>query len=137
MDTANSKPAASPAAATPAPAAPAGDAIASQYDGDADMREVIAEFVARLPAQIATINKLVADQNLAELRRTVHQLKGAGGGYGFAQITTLAAKAEQAVKDNNSLDTIKAQVDDLVALVRRVRGYDPASETRPASSQQA
>jgi CheY-like chemotaxis protein/HPt (histidine-containing phosphotransfer) domain-containing protein len=137
MDTANSKPAASPAAATAAPAAPAGDAIASQYDGDADMREVIAEFVARLPAQIATINKLVADQNLAELRRTVHQLKGAGGGYGFAQITTLAAKAEQAVKDNNSLDTIKAQVDDLVALVRRVRGYDPASETRPASSQQA
>ena len=41
----------------------------------------------RAAGQVAQIQHLLQEQNLAELRRAVHQLKGAGGGYGFPQIT--------------------------------------------------
>ncbi len=125
-----------PAAATPVK----GDEIASDYANDPDMREVIAEFVARLPGQVAGIRRMLDEQNLEELRRAVHQMKGAGGGYGFGQITALAARAEQAVKDGGPLDTIAAQVEGLVQLVRRVQGYDVKCEQpqgTPAETAQA
>ena len=118
------EPAAAEAAATGGGAA----VIASDYANDPDMREVIDEFVARLPVQVASIKRMLDEQNLEELRRAVHQMKGAGGGYGFAQITTSAARAEQAVKDGSSLENIAGQVDELVELVRRVRGYDAKGE---------
>jgi len=62
----------------------------------------------------------------------VHQMKGAGGGYGFGQITTLAAKAEQAVKSGEAIERIASEVENLVALVRRVRGYEPSNERAKA-----
>ncbi len=71
---------------------------------------------------------MLDERNLDELRRAVHQMKGAGGGYGFGQITTFAAKAEQAVKDGSPLEKIAGQVEELVQLVRRVQGYDAKSE---------
>jgi HPt (histidine-containing phosphotransfer) domain-containing protein len=126
--------AAAPVAAPAAPPVPAtaaansGDSIASDYANDPDMREVIEEFVARLPVQVAGIKRMLDEKNLDELRRAVHQMKGAGGGYGFGQITTLAAKAEQKVKEGAPLEAIAGQVDELVQLVRRVRGYDAKSE---------
>ena len=118
------------ATTTPVPtaASAAADSIASEYANDPDMREVIDEFVARLPLQVANIKRMLDEKNLDELRRAVHQMKGAGGGYGFAQITTFAAKAEQKVKDGAPLDAIAGQVDELVQLVRRVRGYNPTNE---------
>ncbi|MDB5324410.1 MAG: luxQ 3 [Phycisphaerales bacterium] len=126
------EPTVTPAAAAPPVAATApaagGNVIASDYANDPDMREVIDEFVARLPVQVAGIKRMLDERNLDELRRAVHQMKGAGGGYGFAQITTFAAKAEQAVKDGGSLEKIAGQVEELVQLVRRVQGYDAKSE---------
>jgi signal transduction histidine kinase/DNA-binding response OmpR family regulator len=126
------EPTVTPAAAAPLVAATApaagGNVIASDYANDPDMREVIDEFVARLPVQVAGIKRMLDERNLDELRRAVHQMKGAGGGYGFAQITTFAAKAEQAVKDGGSLEKIAGQVEELVQLVRRVQGYDAKSE---------
>jgi HPt (histidine-containing phosphotransfer) domain-containing protein len=88
------------------------------------MADVIKEFVDRLPGQVSKMLQLLESHNLDELRRAVHQMKGAGGGYGFAQITQLAAKAEQTVKDNAPIDRIAEQVDGLIRLIRRVQGYD-------------
>jgi len=120
------------AASAPVPAAGAADEYASEYASDPDMQEVIGEFVARLPGEIANIRRLVDEHNLDDLRRAVHQMKGAGGGYGFGQITTLAAKAEQAVKSGEAIERIASEVENLVALVRRVRGYEPSNERAKA-----
>ena len=62
----------------------------------------------------------------------MHQMKGAGGGYGFADITTYAAKAEQAVKEGCPLERISAEVESLVQLVRRVQGYQATNEKSSA-----
>jgi HPt (histidine-containing phosphotransfer) domain-containing protein len=116
----------------PAAAPAGGETLQSTYASDPDMREVIDEFVGRLPAQVFAIRRLLEENNLDELRRQVHQMKGAGGGYGFGDITTYAAKAEMAVKEGGTLERISAEVESLVQLVRRVQGYDAANEKSSA-----
>jgi HPt (histidine-containing phosphotransfer) domain-containing protein len=128
-------PADAPAALAPRivqAAAPGPEHLESEFAADPDMKEVLGEFIAGLPAQIAQIQYLLEEQNLAELRRAVHQLKGAGGGYGFPQITRLALSAEEEVKSGRAVGSIRERVDALVALVRRVRGYDLQREVTPS-----
>ena len=92
------------------------------------MRRAVEHFVARLPERVAMIGRLLAAGDLAELHRAVHQLKGAGSGYGFPQVTAAAALAEERLKDGAELDVIRRDVDTLVALVRRIEGYQQTRE---------
>ena len=46
------------------------------------MREIIDTFVSRLPLRVSELLELHRDQKVDDLRRAVHQIKGAGGGYG-------------------------------------------------------
>jgi len=63
----------------------------------------------------------------------VHQLKGAGGGYGFPEITETAAAAEQRIRAADSIDAIALKVDSLIQTIRRVEGYNAAGESVRAS----
>lgn len=107
--------------------------IVSQFLGDKDMTAVISDFVTGLPAQVAKLHGLVESNNLAELRRAVHQLKGAGGGYGFPQITQFALQAENELKATTGelTENVLGRVNELVDLIRHVSGYDPRSEHSP------
>jgi signal transduction histidine kinase/CheY-like chemotaxis protein/HPt (histidine-containing phosphotransfer) domain-containing protein len=116
------------ALAMPAPAASASNEIVSTCDGDPVMAEVLPEFIANLPHEVASLESLLADQDLAGLRQAVHQLKGAGGSYGFQGLSDAAAVAEQSLILGATIDTVKPQVDTLVELIRRVRGFCPAPE---------
>jgi HPt (histidine-containing phosphotransfer) domain-containing protein len=92
------------------------------------MRAATAGFVGRLPSRVDTVRKLLDEGPAEELRRALHQLKGAGGGYGFPEITHTAARAEQAVKAGEDLEAIQKTVAELVDVIRSVSGYDRASE---------
>ena len=118
---------------TPGPAPRRGDGLLSEFAYDQEMREVLAEFIANLPVHVARLTELLSRQDLDELRRAVHQLKGAGGGYGFPQITEAAAAAEQRIKAADALDAITAHVRSLIDLIRRVEGYDTNREKLRAS----
>jgi CheY-like chemotaxis protein len=95
-------------------------------------RALLDKFISRLPERVATITRLLDEQNLTELERAVHQLKGAGHGYGFAGITEIAARAEQRIRTKAGPESVKAEVDELVRLIRSVQGYDPAREVASA-----
>jgi HPt (histidine-containing phosphotransfer) domain-containing protein len=112
-------------AVAPAPAASTSAAakVRSTFSDDADMADIIGEFVSGLPKQVESLSSLLQQRNLDELRRAVHQLKGAGGGYGFNQITEMARNAEQTIAANEPLDRIVQQVNDLTDLLQRVEGY--------------
>jgi HPt (histidine-containing phosphotransfer) domain-containing protein len=97
------------------------------------MKEVIDQFVAELPGHVRKLNDLLEAERLEDLRRLTHQLKGAGGGYGFAGITELAARAEQAIKTKAALDRVRAGVDELVSLIRSVEGYEDHREAAAAA----
>ena len=94
--------------------------IRSTYEGDPDMLEIVREFAAELPARIAKLEAHAAAGQLRELQTLAHQLKGAGGGYGFPQITELAASLESALKQGAAGPVVKDRTAALCALLRSV-----------------
>jgi CheY-like chemotaxis protein len=126
-------------AATPDPAgAPSGQpaTLNSSFANDARVAKVLDRFVARLPERVNQIRQCLDGGNLEALRQAVHNLKGAGSGYGFAALSEQSARTEDALRAQASLDRIRGEVDQLVQLLRRVSGYNPAAEgvTAPASA---
>jgi HPt (histidine-containing phosphotransfer) domain-containing protein len=107
----------------PAVAAPAQPKLRSVYAGDPDMQEIIGKFISELPGRVTEIEDLLLSHDFETLRRVVHQLKGAGGGYGFGEITTCAAEAERAIKTPGSIEQIERDVKSLIGLIQRVDGF--------------
>ncbi len=96
----------------------------SELANDPDMQQLVQDYVAGLPHQVKALQDLLQSNDLKELGRLAHQLKGAGGGYGFPQITKLAAAADRLIKQGEPFESISRQVDDLVGYVRGIAGYD-------------
>ncbi len=96
------------------------DPIRSTYEADPDMLEIVCDFARELPARTALLETLLDSRAFAELQTLAHQLKGAGGGYGFAQITEDAARLEQALKSGAAEPEIKDRAADLCATLRAV-----------------
>jgi HPt (histidine-containing phosphotransfer) domain-containing protein len=95
--------------------------IRSAYENDPDMLEIVREFAAELPARIAKLESHLAAGEMHELQTLAHQLKGAGGGYGFPQITDLAASLEAALKQGLDAPVVKDRAHSLCAILRSVR----------------
>jgi HPt (histidine-containing phosphotransfer) domain-containing protein len=101
------------------------------------MSDLVAEFVRDLPNQVNRIAELLRREHLEDLRRVVHQLKGAGGGYGFAPITAEAARTEQIIRTGQDLAEIQTAVTSLLELLRRVEGFQPTfsqSQAQPSQT---
>jgi signal transduction histidine kinase/DNA-binding NarL/FixJ family response regulator len=79
-------------AAAPAPnREPVTSALLEEEDGMADL---VSRFVERLPQILESLAAALGESNWAELKRIAHDLKGTGGGYGYPQLSTLAARLE-------------------------------------------
>jgi signal transduction histidine kinase/CheY-like chemotaxis protein len=129
----------------PAPAATAVDAAAaceaapslrSSMATDPRVGKVLAKFISRLPERVTTIQNALDEGDLEALRQAVHNLKGAGSGYGFRPLSEQSAKAEDALRAEQSIDEIRREVDELVGLIRRVEGYPAESATGPVIVEQ-
>ena len=70
--------------------------LRSEFSDDPDFMELIEFFVEAMAERIDTFQILLQEQNLEQLRTFAHQLKGAGGGYGFPMLTEVAAEMEHA-----------------------------------------
>jgi CheY-like chemotaxis protein len=128
-----SAPAAPPAPVVKQPArkpAEAEDApkLRSTLLNDPRVSKVLDRFVSRLPERVSQIQHSLEEGDLDTLRQAVHNLKGAGSGYGFAPLTDQSARAEQALKAEQSLEQIRREVEQLVGLIRQVDGYDSKGE---------
>jgi PAS domain S-box-containing protein len=91
------------------------------------LKPFLERFISELPGEVDRITRHLREQNLESLRVVIHGLRGIGGLYGLMPITHLAAEAEERIMRNESLDEISTAVDDLVALLQRVEGYNPAA----------
>jgi CheY-like chemotaxis protein/HPt (histidine-containing phosphotransfer) domain-containing protein len=122
-----SSPAPAPAQ-TPATRPPPADGVIASTLGDyPGMSQIIGEFVAGLPEEVRKLHDLLEEKNLSLLKRTVHQLRGAGGGYGFDPISEKAAVAEDAIKAADNLDAIAAKVNSLIDVIRHVEGFESSA----------
>jgi hypothetical protein len=64
--------------------------LRSTFHDDPDMVGIVALFQGELPARITLLEGWFRSGDLESLRGLVHQLKGAGGGYGFGVISEQA-----------------------------------------------
>ncbi len=96
------------------------DPIRSAFEDDPDMIDIVREFVSAFPDRMTAIEESLAKGDLARLQSLAHQLKGAGGGYGFPQITEASAELEQAVKEGADLSLIKEKLSRLFEILRAV-----------------
>jgi len=94
--------------------------IRSVYEDDADMLEIVREFAAELPDRASELERCLEAADLAQLQTMAHQLKGAGGGYGFAPITERAASLEHALKEGQDETVVKDRTRELCEVLRAV-----------------
>jgi PAS domain S-box-containing protein len=108
------------ARAEPPSAAPGnGDAIRSTFADDHDLAEVLDNFVASLPELVDALQRELDDGCHPELQRLAHQLKGAGGGYGYPMLTEMAGGLEQLAKAGEQ-DRARAAIGEIRAACRRI-----------------
>jgi CheY-like chemotaxis protein len=124
-----SPPEPAPPALTPLPgsgpsaAAPAANAGPIMYSSlptaDAEFREIVQEFIARVHQQIDAMQQALAVHDLSELGRLAHWIKGAGGTAGFPAFTKPAKHLETLIRDEQC-DQIEAAVLELLDLSQRI-----------------
>ncbi len=74
------------------------DVIHSELENEEGFEELLADFVASLPTRINDMRNALNAGIWDDLRRFSHQLKGAGGGHGYPQLTDEARTLEQCAK---------------------------------------
>ncbi|MFG0256281.1 MAG: Hpt domain-containing protein [Phycisphaerales bacterium JB043] len=94
--------------------------IRSEFADDADMIELIEYYVSELPEKVKSLTECLETNKLDELRRLAHQMKGASGGYGFTPVGEVAAQLEQAIDGEDDIQRIQNNVEELIAMCRRV-----------------
>ncbi|MCP4312896.1 MAG: response regulator, partial [Bacteroidetes bacterium] len=95
--------------------------IYSEYAEDEDLVDLIDEFVTELEVDIASMRNKMESGDLEDLRRLAHQMKGAGGSYGYPMLTVAAKVLEEAAKAKD-VEACTAALDELEALCQAVIG---------------
>jgi HPt (histidine-containing phosphotransfer) domain-containing protein len=90
-------------------------AVVSKHSGRYDAAP------GRAPERSAAILRASQASDMGTLKRLAHQLKGAGGSYGFPGITEAAAAVEQALEHGLDEPVLRARVEALASLCRRAR----------------
>jgi HPt (histidine-containing phosphotransfer) domain-containing protein len=97
----------------------------SDLAADPDLGEIVDLFVTEMPEKIAAMRADFSAGSWESLRRTAHQLKGAAGSYGFADVSPSAAALEAAVRTSAPERRIGEALDALAELCHRLRPGPP------------
>jgi len=103
--------------------------LRSSLLGDPEIRELMPEFVADLPAKVSQLAAILERADVETLRRHAHQLKGVGGTFGFMALTDAAEKLELAIAEGRNIDEVAVLGLRLMDLIRTIDGYDAANES--------
>jgi signal transduction histidine kinase/DNA-binding NarL/FixJ family response regulator/HPt (histidine-containing phosphotransfer) domain-containing protein len=87
---------------------------------DPDFREIVEEFIERLQTQLMAMQRAFEGDDLPEVSRLAHWLKGAGGTAGFAAFTEPSKRLESLVRDRQCKE-IEGAIGELLDLARRVQ----------------
>ncbi|WP_374001078.1 Hpt domain-containing protein [Bdellovibrio bacteriovorus] len=68
---------------------------------DADLQDLVPQFVENRKKDIESLSVLVEKNDLTAIAQMAHKIKGAAAGYGFAELSELAAQMEVAAKKND------------------------------------
>jgi PAS domain S-box-containing protein len=105
--------------------------IRSTFAGEPALSAVIAGFVGRLTDAALELRALTDAGHAADLGRAAHKLRGAGGSYGFPQMSVAAAALEDHLSADGTVDAVAAEVRDLIAIIHRTEGFRPSVADLP------
>jgi HPt (histidine-containing phosphotransfer) domain-containing protein len=88
----------------------------SELAGDPDMLALIDLFLAEIPDRLAALRAAFHSGNDPLLNRLSHQLRGAGGGYGYPAISDAAAGLESVLEAGFAAEEIEAHLGYLEAV---------------------
>ncbi|MFQ5863997.1 MAG: Hpt domain-containing protein [bacterium] len=74
---------------------------------DSDLEDLIPGFLKNRYGDVEVIKKLLKEEDLAEIQRLGHSMKGSGGGYGFDEISEIGKGIEEAAKNCNTQEIEK------------------------------
>ena len=93
--------------------------ISSDFADDEEMIELVALFVAGLPAKMDRLVRARSGNDSASILAVAHQLKGSAGGYGFMPITVAAAALEDSLR--RRAPDLETRIAELRSLCERAR----------------
>lgn len=67
---------------------------------DADLQDLIPQFLENRKKDIETLEKLVSEKNIEAIAQLAHKIKGAAAGYGFNELSDIAGQMEILAKKN-------------------------------------
>lgn len=104
---------------------PTPNSLRSRFATDPEMSELVELFVRELPSRMDAIRAAWLQGQTDRLGRMAHQLKGAGDGYGFPEISAAADSLESAARASSETDAserlraLEREVNDLAAWCAR------------------
>lgn len=97
------------------------EAIFSTLADDPDLGPLVEMYVSEMPDRMATLLRRFSSGDLSGLATTAHQIKGAAGSHGFDQVTPFAARLEVVAREKRPEHEVRAALDALVDVCRRLR----------------
>ena len=98
------------------------DPIYSIYRDEEDFQELLEDFLSAAQTRQAVLRESFESGAIDSIRSQAHQIKGAGGGYGFEGLSELAAQLEEVCKDQDAHpEDIAPLLDGVVDYLSRIR----------------
>jgi HPt (histidine-containing phosphotransfer) domain-containing protein len=95
------------------------DRVRSEFADDPDYRELLEQFALAMPERLSGLLEAHRSTAYDVLRSRAHQLKGAGGGFGFPRLSVLAAELEKACLSQDPL-RIVAALEPVISYMNRI-----------------
>ena len=105
--------------------------LVSELADDPDMSQLVNEFLSDLGPKVRGMTESLSANRLDELAKLAHQLKGAGGGYGFPTISDAARQVEQLAKAEPDLEQIHLAVGELNRICQQAIAGGALASLRP------
>ncbi len=86
---------------------------------DKDLEDLIPGFFDRRAKDVESIKEAMVDDDFYTVRRLGHDMKGAGGGYGFDLITEIGTSLELAAMEQDR-NAIEERLSELIDYVDKV-----------------
>lgn len=106
--------------------------LLSEFRDDADMQELLDEFVGRFADTCRQLRGALDQGDLEVIRRLAHQYKGSGDGYGYPEISACGARLEEVAKRACAVDpSVLEATEKLIGGFLRAQAGHPGSSSRP------
>lgn len=88
-------------------------------EDEPDMIELVEAYIEQLPGSFEHIKEAQSNNNWPELKELIHKMKGTAGGYGYPELTQLAAQVEFQIL-NEDYNEVAANITRMEAYILRI-----------------